>query len=581
MFSQQESRSTRRAAGRAGVRAGAAVAGAMLAFYAVPASAACNSGNTGNLLTGPTCQATAAGGFAALAVGASSDASGSDSTAIGGDNTASNQSTVAVGTGNTASGPSAIAIGGASVAEGRSAIAIGSVAGARGAYSIAMGETAGQIGGSASSIGYIAIGAKTEVGLQSIAIGSGGPTFSGARSQGSYSIAIGGGDASAGVPATASHAFGIAMGTGSVARLRSAAIGAFAGAGSAAGNHRNVAVGEASGQTVTGAGNSAFGVLAGGTVAGNQNTALGNSAGQSVTGNNNTAVGASAGSGISVSNTVALGASSLASRRSSVAIGAFAQASGLNATAIGGGTVAANSARATGNYSVALGSSRAGGESSVALGDFAYAAAGGSVALGSGSVASAINTVSVGRAGERRRIVNVAPAVNTYDAVTLGQVQALIAGASLSEATVAQSAGQAAGGGTVGAPGRAPTLAAAVIAHAGNASRPQAAAPSSDAAAAGPTGELQPSAIVGWANIEADGTIAGGRNTIAAVRQAQGDYEVTFTRASLRNCTYNVELATIGFTAVRAGESTNSVRVETRNHHGARMDAAFYLMAVC
>src|SRR5262249_5814824 len=48
-------------------------------------------------------------------------------------------------------------------------------------------------------------------------------------------------------------------------------------------------------------------------------------------------------------------------------------------------------------------------------------------AIGSGSVANAVYTVSVGKAGVERRIVNVAAAINPNDAVNLAQVQALLA----------------------------------------------------------------------------------------------------------------------------------------------------------
>lgn len=42
-------------------------------------------------------------------------------------------------------------------------------------------------------------------------------------------------------------------------------------------------------------------------------------------------------------------------------------------------------------------------------------------------MANAANTISVGSASIKRRIVNVAPAVAANDAVTLGQVRSLVA----------------------------------------------------------------------------------------------------------------------------------------------------------
>jgi autotransporter adhesin len=50
------------------------------------------------------------------------------------------------------------------------------------------------------------------------------------------------------------------------------------------------------------------------------------------------------------------------------------------------------------------------------------------VAIGQSSVANAANTVSVGSAGNARRIVNVADGINPTDAVNLGQLQALLSG---------------------------------------------------------------------------------------------------------------------------------------------------------
>ena len=50
-----------------------------------------------------------------------------------------------------------------------------------------------------------------------------------------------------------------------------------------------------------------------------------------------------------------------------------------------------------------------------------------SVAIGQGSVATAANTVSVGSAGNERRITNVAAAINGTDAVNLNQLNSVVA----------------------------------------------------------------------------------------------------------------------------------------------------------
>jgi len=51
-----------------------------------------------------------------------------------------------------------------------------------------------------------------------------------------------------------------------------------------------------------------------------------------------------------------------------------------------------------------------------------------SVALGTGSVATEANTVSVGSAGNERRITNVAAGVNDTDAVNVGQLNSTVSG---------------------------------------------------------------------------------------------------------------------------------------------------------
>ncbi|WP_325101123.1 YadA family autotransporter adhesin [Paraburkholderia kururiensis] len=105
-------------------------------------------------------------------------------------------------------------------------------------------------------------------------------------------------------------------------------------------------------------------------------------------------------------NAVAIGTNAAAAGTSSVALGDSATASGDGATVIGAHAVAVSS----------------GG---VALGQGATASAPNAVALGAGSVANEANTVSVGTAGSERRITNVAPGLNSTDAVNLSQLQAV------------------------------------------------------------------------------------------------------------------------------------------------------------
>ena len=107
------------------------------------------------------------------------------------------------------------------------------------------------------------------------------------------------------------------------------------------------------------------------------------------------------------------------------AIGSNAQVvGGEGLKAIGYGAVAGY-----GNHNVSIGTQAwAGGtpeglsHNNTALGAEAWAYGGNSVALGAGSVADQPNTVSVGSAGNERRITNVAPGVYGTDAVNMSQL---------------------------------------------------------------------------------------------------------------------------------------------------------------
>jgi autotransporter adhesin len=139
-------------------------------------------------------------------------------------------------------------------------------------------------------------------------------------------------------------------------------------------------------------------------------------------------------------NSVAIGGDSLASGNSSSALGRSSTAHGHNSVAIGGGVDGSSGALADGLSSIAIGlRSLASADSAAALGVGARATRQRSVALGSGSVANVVDTVSVGSDKLKRRIVNVAPAVNPTDAVNLAQLQAATA------ATTAAANMQAAG----------------------------------------------------------------------------------------------------------------------------------------
>ncbi|MEZ5535234.1 MAG: YadA-like family protein [Thiolinea sp.] len=133
-----------------------------------------------------------------------------------------------------------------------------------------------------------------------------------------------------------------------------------------------------------------------------------------------TAVGAS--TNANSIQTTALGSAALADQPQATALGSFAQAIGEFSTAVGG------AAQIEAQGGTALGANsfiEAANGTALGLEAYVTEAAVGAVALGSGSVADEANTVSVGdsAAGVTRRITNVAPAVNQYDAVNLGQFE--------------------------------------------------------------------------------------------------------------------------------------------------------------
>ncbi|MGV2290153.1 YadA family autotransporter adhesin [Trinickia sp. YCB016] len=119
----------------------------------------------------------------------------------------------------------------------------------------------------------------------------------------------------------------------------------------------------------------------------------------------------------------------------SIVLGGNAMASGEGATVVGyDTTVSAASAVAVGAYvslsspnTVAIGTGAAIGinsANSTAIGNGATVSGGtNAVALGSGSLATQSNTVSVGKVGGERRIVNVNDGVNATDAVNVRQLK--------------------------------------------------------------------------------------------------------------------------------------------------------------
>jgi autotransporter adhesin len=222
---------------------------------------------------------------------------------------------------------------------------------------------------------------------------------------------------------------------------------------------------------------------------------------------------------------------------------------------------------------------------SVAIGYRARATEPGTVAIGNNSLADAANTVSVGHAGGERRVVNVATGVGPTDAVNLAQVQAMLSAAAV---PALRGSRPAIGAGTAGGPAIAkgglpgprqqPTARSALLQPAGVASAPGGRTGDGELARAD---ALEPSTIVGWANVNRDGTLSAARNIAGNARHGIGDYEIAFRKIAPGRCTYSATLAGVGFVAVKAGPEANSLKVETRNHYGVLTDLSFYLMAVC
>jgi autotransporter adhesin len=236
--------------------------------------------------------------------------------------------------------------------------------------------------------------------------------------------------------------------------------------------------------------------------------------------------------------------------------------------------------------SVSIGNGAIGRElGAVAIGQSALATKARSVAIGSSSVATQADTVSVGSASKQRRIVNVANAVAQTDAVNLRQVQALIAAATIAPAaarpvsllalpTHSGVADRAGSGSDRPGSGMRPASSRDSEANGGSAHN-------AGDAARGDDDDLEPSIVVGWANVRADGTLSRARNVVGNARRGIGDYEIVLKKRSLESCNVNATLHSAGFVSVNPGSLPNSLLVEIRNRYGVLTDAGFHLRVVC
>ncbi|MDR5755610.1 YadA-like family protein [Caballeronia sp. LZ035] len=133
-----------------------------------------------------------------------------------------------------------------------------------------------------------------------------------------------------------------------------------------------------------------------------------------------------------VSAALAFGAHAIAQGDGAIAFGANSKASLSNATALGAGADAIDNGTALGAGSDAIANGTAlgagayaGAKSSSAVGKSAKAIEYRAVALGADSFADRPNTVSVGRVGSERQVVNVAAGSRATDAVNVRQLEDL------------------------------------------------------------------------------------------------------------------------------------------------------------
>ncbi|MBY6348195.1 hypothetical protein E5C31_19720 [Providencia rettgeri] len=324
------------------------------------------------------------------------------------DSEANGEESIAIGPESKAEGDRSIAAGQGALADAESAIALGDGARVASADSRPKPEAAIAIGKDSQSSG-----------LASVAVGR--------------EAAAGGNNALAlGMQAQASGANGIALGLGAQANAdNNISIGN--GAGRATGNHlpgdrsHNIAIGQATGQNVTGQFNVALGDGAGNGVNGNENVTMGRNAGQNIKGDSNISLGTNANQGRESNRAVGIGEDAGAETEG-IAIGYKAIAGnggvaiGRQTTALGTGTAIGPNAHADSNF-VALGLNSYAAQSDVSgISKFTNRGFDGSaVSVGSSQAGSDFT----------RRIVNVEDGANDTDAVNVRQLQAVVDQAAL------------------------------------------------------------------------------------------------------------------------------------------------------
>ena len=239
------------------------------------------------------------------------------------------------------------------------------------------------------------------------------------------------GSVALGATANASQVAAVALGRNAMAATTGGiSIGDNAGVNSVQGqtNDRTdlIAIGRNTGQNVVGNRNIALGVGAGSNLSADadsssdDNIAIGVNAGSNINGDDNIAIGRNANANVSqITESVAIGSDVDATTGSTVL--------GNSAKATGGGyaTVVGYGARVTGDSGTALGRDSEASTNNVALGTSSIANGTSTDAayLTDETKASGFNIVSVGQAGQERRITNVAAGSNNTDAVNVSQLK--------------------------------------------------------------------------------------------------------------------------------------------------------------
>ncbi|WP_425480310.1 YadA-like family protein [Dyella tabacisoli] len=317
-----------------------------------------------------------ASGNSSVAVGDAATASTDDAVAIGHNATANGGKSVSIGSGNTATGDGAVAIGDPNTAIGTGAVAMGANNTANGQGAVALGNTS-----VATGQGSVALGNASQA------------KAAGALAFGDSAVASNAGDVAlgSGSVTAAVHTGNYAIAGGTAAATAATSVVSIGAAG-AERQLQNVASGVLSATSTDGVNGSQLFAT---------NTALTN-LGNTVNNINN-------GAGIKYFHANSTLADSSATGSNSVAVGPQAVSSGANSVAIGNAAAAAN-----GN-SVALGANSTTSAGAETAYTGAYKAANSS---------SSVGEVSVGSAGNARKITNVADGSAPADAVNVSQLQA-------------------------------------------------------------------------------------------------------------------------------------------------------------